>query len=123
MHRHQRTFWSRVEEILLENGEKPSLTAVADMIGIKQPSVSEWKKPGGYPTIENGVKLAQKIRACVEWLYTERGPKRPTPADMAAQRLWTLWDRLEDIDKGEVVGVAMARAKPPGQAPQNSKSA
>lgn len=105
-----RTFWDRVSEVLKADGIKPNQTEVAGWLGIKQPSVSEWTKPGGFPTIENGVRLAKKIGACVEWLYTEEGPKRPIPPDPAAQRLWDLWSRLDDSTRGELVGLASGRA-------------
>ena len=115
--RPERTFWDRVSEAMSDNGMKPSQTAVADMIGIKQPSVSEWTKTGGYPTMENGVKLAKRLGVSVEWLYTGAGPKRPPPTDEAAERLWALWGRIDDFTKGEIVGKAVERATPPGQAP------
>jgi len=82
---------------------KPTQTAAADLIGVKQPSVQEWKKPGGYPTMENAVALAHKLDVNVEWLITERGPKRLAPSDLYAQKLWSMWKDLNEGDKRELV--------------------
>jgi hypothetical protein len=82
---------------------KPTQTAAADLVGLKQPSVQEWKKPGGYPTMENAVTLAHKLNVNVEWLMTERGPKRPAPTDSYAQLLWSMWTDLNEGDKRELV--------------------
>jgi hypothetical protein len=111
--RSHRTFWDRVAEAMRDLGMSPTQTAAAKLIGIKQPSVSDWTKPGGYPTMENGVRLAGKLGVCVEWLFTENGPKRPPPRDMAAERLWDLWGRLDDSTRGEMVGLAVGRVGPP----------
>lgn len=106
-----RTFWARVKECLVEARLPATQVYVAErLLGVKQPSISDWNKPGGFPTLENGIKLAQKLQVCVEWLYTERGPKRPVPADAVAQRLWDAWPLLDDVTKGELVGIATSRA-------------
>src|SRR5688572_8344072 len=106
---------------MLAAGMKPTQTGAAKLIGISQPSVNDWTRLGGYPTLENGIALATKLRVCVEWLYTGRGPKHPIPQDPIAQRLWDLWPHLDDSAKGELVGLATARAPPPfWQLPANS---
>jgi DNA-binding XRE family transcriptional regulator len=105
-----RTFWARTKEALNEAKLPATQVYVAKLLGVAQPSISDWNKPGGFPTLENGIKLAQKLNVCVEWLYTERGPKRPVPADSVAQRLWDAWPLLDDVTKGELVGIATSRA-------------
>jgi hypothetical protein len=106
-----RTFWARVKEACAEARLPSTQTYVAERIlGVSQPSISDWNKPGGFPTLENGIKLAQRLNVCVEWLYTERGPKRPAAIDPVAQRLWDAWPLLDDVTKGELVGIATSRA-------------
>jgi hypothetical protein len=78
---------------------------------MSQGSVSLWNKPGGFPTFENTISLANLLNVNVEWLLTERGPKRPLPLDATAQRLWALWPRLDDVTKGELVGIASGRLR------------
>lgn len=82
---------------------KPTQAAAAALVGIKQPSVQEWKQPGGFPTMDRAVVLATKLNVNVEWLLTERGPKRPAPPDSYAQQLWSMWTDLNEGDKRELV--------------------
>jgi transcriptional regulator with XRE-family HTH domain len=102
-----RTFWQRVEEALRERGLPTTQAYVARHLKIKPPSVNEWTRIGGYPTIENTISLAEHLGVTAEWLLTERGPKRPPPQDATAQRLWDIWPRLSDGDKRELIGQAL----------------
>lgn len=109
----QRTFWERVQEALRDKGLPTTQKHVADRIlHISQPTVSDWNKPGGYPTLENAISLAQHLNVCVEWLFTERGPKRPIPEDPLAQKLWDMWPNIDTEAKGMMVGIAMSRVQP-----------
>jgi hypothetical protein len=74
-----RTFWSRVEEALKERGLPTTQVYAAKIIDISPPSVNEWTRLGGFPTIGNTIKLATHLGVNTEWLLTERGPKRPPP--------------------------------------------
>lgn len=119
----KRTFWERVKEVLQDAGLPDTQKYVAEKIlQVKQPSISDWNKPGGFPTVQNAVLLAQHLNVCVEWLFTERGPKRPAPQDVAAQRLWDVWPFLDDVTKGELIGLASARVAS-GQSMQKSEAA
>ena len=119
-----RTFWQRLKEALRDAGKPATQAYAASLLGIEQPSVAEWNRPGGYPTVKNAVVLAEKANCCVEWLFTERGPKRPTPVDETAERLWNLWPQIDDITKGEIVRLAIERAPPaPGTSSPRAKSA
>lgn len=72
-----RSVYERAMEALGERfpGEKVTQGRLAQLAGVKQPSVNDWKE--GYPTMDTAVRLATALRVCVEWLLTERGPKRP----------------------------------------------
>lgn len=94
-----------------DKGLKPTQTAAAKLIGVSQPSVNDWNEIDGYPTMANAIELGRKLNVCVEWLFTERGPKRPIPADAAAQRLWDVWTQLDDVTKGELIGIALGRLR------------
>lgn len=76
----KRSFWLRVQEAMSDNGIKPTQKAAAALIGIKQPSVVKWAR-GGLPSMEHVVTLSTKLGVCVEWLFTERGPKHPMTAE------------------------------------------
>lgn len=117
-----RTFWARVKEAMEDRGLSATQANAAKLIGIQQPSISDWNKPGGFPSVENAVDLALRLNVCVEWLFTERGPKRPAPTDDAAQRLWAVWDQLDDLTKGEIIGTAKSRAAGDGGAPDSKRA-
>lgn len=76
----ERNFLDRATEALRERfpRDRPTQTKLAALAGVKQPSVNDWKT--GSPAIDTGVRLALALGVCVEWLYTERGPKRPPKA-------------------------------------------
>lgn len=76
----KRSFWLRVQEAMKDQGIDPTQKAAGDLIGIKQPSVHKWTR-GGQPKLEHCVALAAKLGVCVEWLYLERGQKRPLDAE------------------------------------------
>lgn len=78
----KRSFWLRVQEAMRDKGMEPTQKAAGALIGISQPSVNKWTK-GGLPKMEHCVALAAKLNVCVEWLYLERGPKRPMDEESA----------------------------------------
>ena len=110
-----RTFWSRVQEALADAKRPVTQVEAARIARVTQPTVSDWNKPGGYPTIENAVSLGRGLNVCVEWLLTERGPKNPgPPAEADAQELWSLWPHLDDRTKVRIVTIASENARPAG---------
>ena len=106
-----RTFWARTKEALEDARLPATQVYIAKRLSISQPSVSEWNSEGGFPTLENTIALAKLLGVNVEWLLTERGPKRPLPQDATAQRLWDIWSQLDDVTKGELVGIASGRLR------------
>lgn len=119
-----RTVWDRVKEALQDKRLPATQTYLAERIlGVKQPSISEWNRPDGGPTMANAKIVAEKLDICVEWLLTERGPKRPRPQDDQAARLWELWPDLDAGTRGELIGMATAKARPSAEARDHSKSA
>jgi transcriptional regulator with XRE-family HTH domain len=102
-----------VKEALEDRRLPATQVFVAKRLGVKQPSISEWNSEGGFPTIDRAVELANWLGVTVEWLLTERGPKRPLPQDATAQRLWDIWPELDDVTKGELVGTALGRLRRP----------
>jgi len=109
---HDPKFWKRVVEALKGIGiDDNQQTAVARLIGVKQPSVHEWEAGTSMPSIANVTKLALKTNVAVEWLYTSRGAKHPgPPMEPVAERLWSAWGRLSDDEKAELAGYAAVKA-------------
>ena len=102
----QRTVWARVREALVDAGLPATQGHVAKMLGIKQPSVSEWNTATGCPKIEHARHLARDLGVCLDWLMNGVEPKRIRPDDPAAQRLWDLWPHLTPFTKGRIVQIA-----------------
>jgi hypothetical protein len=75
----ERTFLERALEALKERHpkERATQTRLAKMAGVSQPAVHEWGLPNRAPEHPSVLKLAKELNVCVEWLYTERGPKHP----------------------------------------------
>ena len=104
----RRSVLSRVMEALQESSRADKTqNEIARICNISQPSVSDWRTSD--PTLENAKALALALNVCVEWLYTERGPKRPGPPDPVAEQLWSLWQGLSDVDRDAVLAYATGR--------------
>jgi hypothetical protein len=102
-----RCFLDRALEALREKfpRDKPTQAKLAALAGVKQPSVNDWRD--GSPAIDTGVRLAQALDVCVEWLYTERGPKRParrTPDELGP--LSPIWPQLDEKQKAQLARYA-----------------
>ncbi len=100
-----RTFWERLQEAMRDAGMKPTQTGAGKLIGVSQPSVNDWTL-GGSPSMDNACALAKALNVNVEWLLTERGPKRSTPQDAHAEALWELWPHLDLTTKIKLVRMA-----------------
>lgn len=102
----ERPVWERVKEALHEAGYSPTQEQAAKLLGLKQGSISDWNREGG-PKLANAIAIAKRLNVCVEWLYTERQPKRPGPPDdPLAQELWNYWGRLPEEIRRDFVGHA-----------------
>lgn len=85
----ERSFLDRALEALGDRYPKDRATQVrlAKIAGVSQPAVHEWGMPGRAPAHGVVLKLAHELNVCVEWLYTERGDKRPKVTPDAEQFL------------------------------------
>jgi hypothetical protein len=104
MPRQVRSVYDRAMEALAERypRDKPTQAKLAAIAGVKQPSVNDWKD--GYPTMDTAARLALALGVCVEWLLTERGPKRPPDADNPTLAL--LLSQLDDRQKARLAKLA-----------------
>lgn len=90
--------------------EEATVSKIAEWAGVTQPSASGWNFG---PKIENAVKLALKINACVDFLYTGRGPMLASqPEDEDLAKLLEYWPSMSASAKSELAGIAYARANP-----------
>lgn len=66
-------FVERLESILKEKGI--TKTELANKIGIRRPTLSEWKKNGAIPAGDVCVKIAEYLDVDVEYLITGKHKK------------------------------------------------
>lgn len=92
-----RTFLERALEALKDRHprERPTQTRLAKIVGVSQPAVFEWGLPGRAPDHAKVLKLATELNVCVEWLYTERGPKHPQKTADSPEPFLRDWDKLD----------------------------
>lgn len=105
------TFWQRLQQALEAAGvpkKQRTQVAIAHIAQVKQPTVSGWNKPGGFPEVERGVRIARKFGLCLDWLYSEIGPPLvgEYPSDEKARLLWKLWPDLKEEVKTDILGAA-----------------
>jgi len=70
----EETFAERLERLIKE--KKLTQISVADTVGIRRPTISDWKKNGSYPPADIAVKIAMLLGVSVEYLVTgvEKNP-------------------------------------------------
>lgn len=108
-----KTFWERVQEALRDQGvTRGHQTHVANLLGIKPPSVWEWANGISQPTGERARELAARLRVATPWLLDGLGDKRPVPSDAKFQRLIEVWGLLSESAKDQVLGFAEGKASP-----------
>lgn len=100
----EKTVLERALEAMEHAKKKATQRAIADFLGISQPSVQQWGDRGGKPEMPNAIRLAEHTGACVEWLLTGRGPKFLPRGDLRQlARLFELWPKLTSADRGAVL--------------------
>lgn len=104
------TFWTRLKQGAEDHGfKKVTQTEVARFLGIKQPSVAEWNRPEGFPSLPAGAKLAKRYHLNIHWLYTGQGPKSVPPPDQETEDMLATWIKLGSKARSRVLAYAHAR--------------
>jgi DNA-binding XRE family transcriptional regulator len=107
------TVWIRLKDALKDARLPETQVYAARLAGVKQPSVSDWNKPGTGPELDTAILIAKKLNICVEWLYTGRGPQRPgLPDDPIARQLWAIWPKVPAEHRERILGYAHVNALP-----------
>jgi hypothetical protein len=85
--------------------ERPTQMRLAKIAGVSQPAVHEWGLPDRAPAHPQVLRLAKELNVCVEWLYTERGPKNP-PQPEAAEPFLEKWQQLDETTREQIARFA-----------------
>jgi hypothetical protein len=110
-------------------GRRLTQMQLAALLGIAQPSVSEWKTTRA--KIEHAQILALKTGHCVEWLYNRTGPRHPWDAqaqgDKRMQELMSIWNQLSEEGRSRLLGASVTllqdfREQPPSEPPSGDPS-
>lgn len=111
----ERSFLDRALEALKDRypRDRPTQVRLAKIAGVKQPTVHEWGEPERAPAHPQVLALAKELNVCVEWLYTERGPKYP-PVTPDADPFLKDWGALDPDTKRQIedYGRYLRREKP-----------
>lgn len=86
-------FAERLERLIKE--KKLTQIAVADAVGIRRPTISDWKKNGSYPTADVAIKIAKILNVSVEYLIT--GEDRNPLADENKELKEKIQKAIEDL--------------------------
>lgn len=99
----ERTFLDRALEALRDRypRERPTQVRLAKIAGVSQPAAREWGLPDRAPDHARVLKIAKETGVCVEWLYTERGPKYP-PTQSDADPFLKDWNNLDPATRGQI---------------------
>ena len=99
----ERTFLDRALEALRDRYPRERATQVrlAKIAGVSQPAAREWGLPDRAPDHARVLKIAKETGVCVEWLYTERGPKYP-PTQPDADPFLKDWHSLDPTTRGQI---------------------
>ena len=100
------TFWSRLQECVGELGIKVTQRDIAKLLKIAQPSVAAWNRAGGYPTIDNGIRIAKEYGLDLTYLYTGAGKRFQMPKDRESDRLRAIWLNLSDPNRAKLLAYA-----------------
>jgi hypothetical protein len=103
----KRTVLDRAMEALEDRfpRDKPTQARLAALAGVKQPSVNDWRE--GHPSMDTAVRLSENLGICVEWLLTERGPKRPQQVDKSgAEEITGIWQQLDERQRAQLARYA-----------------
>ena len=104
--------WRRIEEAMGLLGIT-SQKALADLLGVSQPTVSGWKKGDYTPEPDKIEKLSEKSGLCINYLWMGQGPKFPDgslPADVQ-ELVDHLLEMQDDSHTAEVLRFARFRGK------------
>lgn len=104
-------FYARLTEALRDRGMPTKQTAIANLVGVNQSTVSKWANDQAFPTKENVLTAARVTGFSFSWLYSGIGAKKDGGVDALT---WALLERFEQLPpekKKEVIDFARFKAE------------
>jgi len=98
------SFYRRLEPLLTER----NLTQkdLADIAGVKPPSVFEWKNEETMPRADTAIKIADYFNVSVKWLVLG---KQDTEFNQNERELLSGFRLLDTRDQGDVLGIVQMK--------------
>ncbi len=97
-----------LEKICQEKGTTP--TALALKLGLSKGNTTSWKK-GGNPSVEVLLQLSDELNCTTDYLLTGKEKSPPSELTEDKQRLIYMYDLLNDMEKGEILGILSEKTK------------
>jgi len=94
------SFYQRLEPLMAER--KMSQKDLADIAGVKAPSVFEWKNDGTTPRADTAIKIADYFNVSVKWLVLG---EEDTGLTQNERDLLSIYRLLDSRDQGDVFGI------------------
>ena len=90
------TFMDRVESVLKER--KWTQKEMAESLGLRRPTLSDWKKNGAVPAGDIALKIADYLNVSIEWLICGK------EGGLNNEERWLLsqWKSLDAVQKDTV---------------------
>lgn len=80
-----------------------SKSELAEKIGIRRPTISEWKKNGSIPAADICLKIAEYLGTTVEYLVTGKEKESGSAALTAEEEeVLNVWEDLNDFQKNTI---------------------
>ena len=94
------TFIDRLESALKKTGI--SQKDLAEHIGIRRPTISDWKKNGAVPSADICLKIADFLHVSFRWLVAGVEDSADTHSENEKE-LFKLWGEVSEFDREELL--------------------
>ena len=100
--------YAALDKLCQEHGTTP--TALALKLGLSKGNTTSWTK-GGNPSVEVLLQLSDELNCTTDYLLTGKEKSLSPELSEDKQRLIYMYDLLNDMEKGEILGELKEKTK------------